>query len=88
MNKCARAVTSPSTICYEYLSTGGLLYLKLTADNQQDIYKYFVHEGLAFSFDSYGLIEENNFSNAFDNQNSLLDGYSGTRFIEIFKTLK
>jgi UDP-2,4-diacetamido-2,4,6-trideoxy-beta-L-altropyranose hydrolase len=87
MNKCSRAITSPSTVSYEYLSTGGLLYLKLTANNQQGINEYFVHEGLAFSFDRYGEIEKSISSNTFDKQNNLLDGYSETRFAEIFKSL-
>jgi len=42
MRKCKSAITSPSTISYEYLSIGGFLYLHQIAENQNDIYKYFI----------------------------------------------
>ncbi|SOE21824.1 UDP-2,4-diacetamido-2,4,6-trideoxy-beta-L-altropyranose hydrolase [Spirosomataceae bacterium TFI 002] len=85
MNQCARAITSPSTISYEYLSTGGLLYLKMTADNQNDINEYFLKEKLALSFDNF--VEEyssHQLEELAKGQSSLFDGKQQKRFLDIF----
>jgi UDP-2,4-diacetamido-2,4,6-trideoxy-beta-L-altropyranose hydrolase len=87
MNLCAKAITPPSTIAYEYLSTGGILYLKIIADNQININRYFLNEGLAFSFDNYNQIAPITIINTINKQKELLDGYSDRRYIEIFKLL-
>ncbi|WP_341226359.1 UDP-2,4-diacetamido-2,4,6-trideoxy-beta-L-altropyranose hydrolase [uncultured Arcticibacterium sp.] len=51
MSMCARAITPPSTVSYEYLTTGGLLFLKQIADNQKNIQSYLLKNKLALSFD-------------------------------------
>lgn len=85
MNQCARAITPPSTISYEYLSTGGLLYLKVIADNQININRYFLQDNLALSFDDDF---ENHHQNAIEkflkNQPNLFDGNQQKRFLNIF----
>jgi len=50
MQRCPYAVCSPSTVAYEYAAVGGVLYLQQTADNQKDVYSYFLSAGLARDF--------------------------------------
>lgn len=45
--RCGTAITSASTVSYEYAATGGLLTIVRTADNQQGIYDFLLREGLA-----------------------------------------
>ncbi|PPK87983.1 UDP-2,4-diacetamido-2,4,6-trideoxy-beta-L-altropyranose hydrolase [Neolewinella xylanilytica] len=47
-------ITSPSTVCLEYLSTGGQLYLKVIADNQEEIYRSLIEKGQALDFNQFG----------------------------------
>ncbi len=89
MKKCGMAITAPSTISYEYLSVGGLLFLYQTADNQADIKSYLEREELAFDFktefrnrnllNSLGIIEK---------QNRYFDGNQHKRFNQLFYYLK
>jgi UDP-2,4-diacetamido-2,4,6-trideoxy-beta-L-altropyranose hydrolase len=88
MNQCARAITPPSTVSYEYLSTGGLLYLKVIADNQININRYFLNDNLALRFEedfgNYSTIEIEKF---LKNQPNLFDGNQQKRFLNIFNDL-
>lgn len=83
MKKCAWAITSPSTISYEYLSVGGELYLKVIADNQINIFRYFIEEGLAFSVDEFPVKDPSRLEKAIALQNQLLDGNSDKRLEDI-----
>lgn len=47
--RCGTAVTSASTVSYEYASLGGLLLAVQTADNQQRIHDFLLREQLAAS---------------------------------------
>jgi UDP-2,4-diacetamido-2,4,6-trideoxy-beta-L-altropyranose hydrolase len=58
MKKCQTAITAPSTVALEYLFIGGFLYLHTIADNQKNIYKYFIENGFAGSFNDF-IIQEN-----------------------------
>ena len=88
MNKCARAVTPPSTIAYEYLSTGGALFLKVIADNQININKYFLEESLALSFEEdFGRYDDKAIANFLGQQPNLFDGNQKKRFRNIFYRL-
>ena len=87
MKKCAKAITSPSTISYEYLSIGGELYLKVIADNQIDINRYFIDSGLAFDFRDYPILNEDRVGKSLDLQRQLLDGKSNERLIQVVKSL-
>lgn len=87
MQKCKVAITSPSTISYEYLSIGGILHLKVTADNQKNINKYFLESGLAFSFDDFPIQQENKVEKALSLQRAYFDGKTQDRFINLFKSL-
>ena len=87
MNLCAAAVTAPSTISYEYLCSGGLLFLKQTAENQNNIFQYFIKEGLAFPLIQFGQLNQSQKSFALNKQKLLFDGESGNRILEIIRSL-
>ena len=88
MNQCARAITPPSTVSYEYLSTGGLLFLKVIADNQTDINRYFLEANLALSFDKdFGNYSQNDIEKFLKKQSNLFDGNQQKRLLNIFYDL-
>jgi UDP-2,4-diacetamido-2,4,6-trideoxy-beta-L-altropyranose hydrolase len=88
MNQCARAITPPSTVSYEYLSTGGLLYLKVIADNQMNINQYFLEANLALNFEAdFGNYDKNSIDIFLKNQLNLFDGNQQKRFLNIFYNL-
>jgi UDP-2,4-diacetamido-2,4,6-trideoxy-beta-L-altropyranose hydrolase len=47
MRSCEAAITPPSSIAYEWLSVGGSLFLKTIADNQKEMYAYFIDNNYA-----------------------------------------
>jgi UDP-2,4-diacetamido-2,4,6-trideoxy-beta-L-altropyranose hydrolase len=53
MQKCETAITSPSTTAFEYLFVGGKLYLHTIADNQKNVFRYFIENKLARSFSEW-----------------------------------
>jgi UDP-2,4-diacetamido-2,4,6-trideoxy-beta-L-altropyranose hydrolase len=54
MQQSAKAITSASTVSYEYLAcSAGTLYLIKTADNQQGIYQSLINQKLAFELKSF-----------------------------------
>jgi UDP-2,4-diacetamido-2,4,6-trideoxy-beta-L-altropyranose hydrolase len=85
MCDCPYAVLSPSTICYEYMTIGGMVYLHQIADNQERIKQYFLKEQLAFAFgrDIDLSVDEKMLSN----QQRVFDGKSPQRFLQLFKEL-
>ena len=85
MNKCSVAITSPSTISYEYLSVGGILFLKIIADNQKQIYKYLVNNKLAFDFDKD--FTQDHFTERSKSVTYEFDGLQKERFIRLFRFL-
>ena len=88
MEKCRIAITPPSTVSYEYLSTRGLLYLKVIADNQKNINRYFLEEGLAFDFDQdFDVLLEPSSEKkmALEKQQLIFDGNQQKRFLSLFK---
>ncbi len=87
MNKCARAITPPSTISYEYLSTGGTLYLKKIAENQNDIYNYFTVQKFALDFETHYPKGEVLTLKEQETYSSILDGQQEKRFITLFYDL-
>ncbi|MBC9933802.1 UDP-2,4-diacetamido-2,4,6-trideoxy-beta-L-altropyranose hydrolase [Chitinophaga qingshengii] len=87
MQQCGTAVCPPSSIAFEYLSVGGELYLHMIADNQRDLGKYFLESGLAFNFNQFGRINNDQKTRAIACQQQVFDGHSDARLIDIFKTL-
>lgn len=88
MNQCARAITPPSTVSYEYLSTGGILFLKVIANNQININSYFLEEKLALSFDeNFEKYDADAITPFIKKQAQLFDGKQRKRFRNIFYRL-
>lgn len=86
MKECAVAVCSASGVAYEYLSVGGELYIKQTANNQADIYGYLLGSKLAFSFDDFR-VNENSVTVSLQKQREVFDGNSDKRILKIFNRL-
>jgi len=84
MRQCSYAICSPSTIVYEYVSVGGIVFLEQIADNQKDVINYFIKEGMAFPLKSIGQLSEEEVKNAFIKQAFYFDGNSGERFRKLF----
>lgn len=87
MRKCSKAITSPSTISFEYLSVGGELYLKMIADNQININHYFTSTGLAFPIEQFPIRDLEKISLAKERQRQIFDGFSNSRLIDVFKSI-
>lgn len=88
MKKCSMAITSPSTISYEYLSVGGLLYLKVIADNQVNINRYFLEEKLALPVKKLPVYNQLSLSlktTILQQQEELFDGQQQKRFLSLFR---
>lgn len=89
MQQCGTAITPPSTIAYEYLSVGGTLFLKVIADNQLNINRYFLETGLAFSFEKdFMKIKNEQIEKALEQQRIAFDGQTQARYLELFHNLK
>jgi len=88
MQRCSRAITSPSTIAYEYLSVGGELYLHQIADNQVDIFTYFTVEGLAFDFGDFPVQNARLIKTLLQTQGQKMTGQSDKSLLAVFKTLR
>jgi UDP-2,4-diacetamido-2,4,6-trideoxy-beta-L-altropyranose hydrolase len=89
MSNCGIALCAASTIAFEYCSLNGLLVLYLTADNQKNIYHYFLNAGLAIDSDSF-IKEMNNinslkdyFNTSVHNQRAVFDGKSAERLKKV-----
>jgi UDP-2,4-diacetamido-2,4,6-trideoxy-beta-L-altropyranose hydrolase len=85
MKQCCFAICSPSTIVYEYMSVGGVVFLEQIADNQEGVIKYMTEEGLAFLIKDIGNIEENSMNLSLGKQSLYFDGRSDERFRKIFR---
>lgn len=85
MKRCATAVTPPSTISYEYLSVGGLLYLHTIADNQKKIGNYFIKEKIAFPFSQINKTPNVMLNRSLKKQSVLFDGLIQKHLLKIFK---
>lgn len=84
MSACSIAITPPSGIAYEYLCSGGTLYLKKTADNQQDIYAFLIKNKFALDSDrAFGVVE----NPQLDRIPSPIDGQSPKRLKAVFTSI-
>jgi len=87
MRECPVAILPPSTIAYEYLHVGGMLFLHQIADNQKHIKYFLLKNKLAFELDKLGELTENDIQIATYNQRKVFDGRSGERIIHQIKSL-
>lgn len=89
MLKCDKFICPPSTISYEYLSlSGGEVYLKMIADNQKYLYKYFINNKIAFDVSALFIDDKVRVMNSFQNQEKVFDGMSHVRIQDIFCKLE
>ncbi len=86
MSQSEVAVCSASGIAYEYLCTGGELYVKKTASNQTHIFDYLLKEELAFDFIDFRT-KADVVTQALQRQRKIFDGNSDTRILKIFHRL-
>ena len=84
MKKCTYAICAPSTIVYEYMSVGGIVFLEQIADNQKDVIRYMTTEGLAFHLSDIGTVDELAMKQSLEKQALFFDGRSGDRFCKLF----
>lgn len=84
MQRCSYAICSPSTILYEYLSIGGVVFLEIIAENQKDANKFFTEEGMAFKLAHFGNIEKDDANKAFEKQSFFFDGRADERYRNLF----
>lgn len=86
MRHCPMAVLPPSTVALEYLSTGGLLFVNLLAENQRCMRSYLIEEGLAYD---YTRLTEGVMSMQSDNSMvaKIFDGSSLNRVRDLFMSL-
>ena len=86
MCQCQYAICPPSTTSYEYLSLrGGELYVKVIADNQKDLYKFFVKNRLAFDVSELFIQDNLQILNSIEQQEKYFDGLSGKRILKLFQ---
>ena len=89
MSECDYVICSPSTISYEYLSKrSGELYLKITADNQKDIYAFYLNNDIAFDISELFVADLLRVKQSSEKQKRYFDGQSRERIRSIFKRLK
>jgi UDP-2,4-diacetamido-2,4,6-trideoxy-beta-L-altropyranose hydrolase len=86
MMDCSTAILTPSTVCYEYMTIGGGVWLYQIADNQQHIKEYFLKEKLAFDFNDFPN-RNYDINEMIHNQRKIFDGKSGERVKKIINSL-
>jgi UDP-2,4-diacetamido-2,4,6-trideoxy-beta-L-altropyranose hydrolase len=84
MKECSYAICSPSTIVYEYLSVGGIVFLQQIADNQKDVISYFVNEGMAFPLNQLKNVDHSAIAFSFAKQKMYFDGKQDQRLRKCF----
>jgi UDP-2,4-diacetamido-2,4,6-trideoxy-beta-L-altropyranose hydrolase len=85
MQDCSFGVCSPSTIVYEYLSIGGVVWLKQIADNQKHVLKFLTEQGLAFELAKDDITTGKDFTDTFSQQAKFFDGRANERIKKLFK---
>lgn len=89
MNECNIGICSASTISFECMSSGMLLFVKLTAENQKYNYDYLVKNKLAYPFKliSEKLFTVENIINSIKNQNNIFNGEQKSNVTNAFKLI-
>jgi len=86
MKKTGVAICSASGIAYEYLSVGGELYLRQTAENQSHFFSFLIQNNLAFKLENFR-VEPEKVQSATQNRLRIFDGNSDQRILKIFNRL-
>jgi UDP-2,4-diacetamido-2,4,6-trideoxy-beta-L-altropyranose hydrolase len=87
MAECSYGICSPSTVCYEYMTVGGIVYLKQIADNQQDMIHYLVENGFSFLLEDAGNTTKEQEEESLRKQREVFDGKAGERLKSAFEKL-
>jgi len=89
MSECGYAICPPSTVSYEYLSVrGGELYIKMTADNQKNMYAFYIENGLAFDVSELFVENRLRIKESEKLQKQYFDAKSSKQIRTIFEALK
>ncbi len=88
MRLCPLAICPPSTVALEYCCVGGALYLHQTADNQRDLHRYLIDEGLAFELTAFPVVQPERVAAAMERQAQVFDGHSDERLRRTFIRLE
>jgi UDP-2,4-diacetamido-2,4,6-trideoxy-beta-L-altropyranose hydrolase len=86
MLQCSFAVCASSTIALEYLSVGGVLWVKQIADNQHHIFNFLISQKLAFAWGADAIDTEQPFEERLEKQAVFFDGKAGMRLEKFFTT--
>lgn len=87
MNHCGTAIVSSSTIALEYICTKGRLFLRQTADNQNDLYNALIEKGCAYEYEKFFEGEMKDDDQMLFSQSKLVDGKSAERIKKVFLEL-
>lgn len=87
MMDCSYAVCSPSTVCFEYMTLGGVLFLQQIAGNQDDMIRFLITEKLAFHLNRAGVVSEEEEKYSLQKQAAIFDGKAGDRLKKIFENI-
>lgn len=85
MQSCGYAILSPSSVSYEYMSVGGVVYLHLIADNQKGLRTFFLKEGLAVDFSQFNTLSLSEEMTILANQKIFFDKKSAERLFRVFE---
>ncbi|MCX8491782.1 MAG: bifunctional UDP-2,4-diacetamido-2,4,6-trideoxy-beta-L-altropyranose hydrolase/GNAT family N-acetyltransferase, partial [Cyclobacteriaceae bacterium] len=93
MSQCGVAILPPSTVALEFLSTGGLLFIKQTAANQDCVKEYLLNEKMAFDYSKFfeyvdvEITKSDNRTSFLSSNRSAFNGKSLHRVKELFDSL-
>lgn len=83
------AVLSASTVCYEYIASGGgFLGIVQTADNQVDLYKHLLKSGAACAWRDFTTLLGSEDSKQIEAQRGFLQGDSAVTLRDTFRTIR
>ena len=88
MLKCTLAVLPPSTVALEFLSTGGVLFIKQTSDNQRCLKKYLIEKEEAIEYSQFSeYMHKKDFKLKLKDVSPYFDGSSLHRVKKLFFSL-
>ncbi|TMI64954.1 MAG: UDP-2,4-diacetamido-2,4,6-trideoxy-beta-L-altropyranose hydrolase [Bacteroidetes bacterium] len=87
MLSCSYAVCSPSTVCFEYMTIGGIVYLEQIATNQDDMIRFLTREGFAFQLKDAEKENEIAEQKSLEKQAAVFDGKASDRLKKIVEQI-
>ncbi len=84
MRQCSYAILSASSVVFEYLALGGIVWVKMIADNQKYMHRFLINEGLGVAYESAKISIEEDFSKMLCNQQQFFDGKYDQRLKKLF----